>query len=440
MGVHMSTPMLSKDSHDGHDQGLAFGKSSMQGWRMSMEDASIAILDLQPDGRSKQPEPSSLEDRVSFFGVYDGYGGANVSMYAAGNTHNILANQEAFGTGDFEQALKDSFLATDEAIWKAKYGHEDGGCAAIVGLITRDRIYVVSYSNWLAGTLLNAALPNPIQANAGNARAVLSVRGRVKPLSNKHIPANEGENARIMRAGGSVRDDRIDGYLKMSRALGHFKYKDKPELAPELQIITADLSVVTHQVVEDDEFLIIASYGLWDVMSGQSATYFVRRGIVAKQSLSTICENIMDHCLSKHSYGEESWGRDNMTVIIIAFLQGKGIEDWYRKIVDRVANGDGLCASPKFGETLSAIVSYLITSIETLLLAKILGPELRKYWSNEWVLVLLNTADESKDKVKGMDIKSKHARKLSLQDKLAGWTFAGEKNEPTNLDISPSIP
>lgn len=140
MGVHMSTPMLSKvcewpssrskwhsslfsllqDSHDGHDQGLAFGKSSMQGWRMSMEDASIAILDLQPDGRSKQPEPSSLEDRVSFFGVYDGYGGANVSMYAAGNTHNILANQEAFGTGDFEQALKDSFLATDEAIWKGK--------------------------------------------------------------------------------------------------------------------------------------------------------------------------------------------------------------------------------------------------------------------------------------------------------------------------------
>lgn len=78
----------------------------------------------------------------------------------------------------------------------AKYGHEDGGCAAIVGLITRDRIYVVSYSNWLAGTLLNAALPNPIQANAGNARAVLSVRGRVKPLSNKHIPANEGKQTR----------------------------------------------------------------------------------------------------------------------------------------------------------------------------------------------------------------------------------------------------
>lgn len=68
-----------------------------------------------------------------------------------------------------------------------------------------------------------------------------------------------------MRAGGNVRDDRIDGYLKMSRALGHFKYKDKPELAPELQIITAYPSVVTHQVADDDEFFIIASNGkyLW---------------------------------------------------------------------------------------------------------------------------------------------------------------------------------
>lgn len=92
-------------------------------------------------------------------------------------------------------------------------------------------------------------------------------------------------------------------------------------------------------------------------MSGQSATYFVRRGIVAKQSLSTICENIMDHCLSKHSYGEENWGRDNMTVIIVALLQGRSLEEWYRKIADRVANDDGLCAGPEFGETPSTVIS-----------------------------------------------------------------------------------
>lgn len=85
---------------------------------MSMEDASSAILDLRLEHRSKQPNPSSLEGRVSLFGVYDGYGGAKVSVYAAGNAFDILTNQEAFKTGDFEQALKDSFLATDEAMGK----------------------------------------------------------------------------------------------------------------------------------------------------------------------------------------------------------------------------------------------------------------------------------------------------------------------------------
>lgn len=88
---------------------------------------------------------------------------------------------------------------------------------------------------------------------------------------------------------------------------------------------------------------------------------------------------------------------------------------------------------------LSAVVSYLMDSVETLPLAKILGPELRKYWSEESAPVLLNTADKSTDKDRGMDTKSKPARKLSLQDKLAGWTFAGLENEPKNRDTSPSI-
>lgn len=77
---------------------------------------------------------------------------------------------------------------------------------------------------------------------------------------------------------------------------------------------------------------------------------------MAKQSLSTICEYIMDRCLSKHSYGEENWGRDKMTAII-TLLQGSSLEEWYRKIADRVSNGDGLCTGPEFGETPSIIIS-----------------------------------------------------------------------------------
>lgn len=40
-----------------------------------------------------------------------------------------------------------------------------------------------------------------------------------------------------------------------------------------------------------------------------------------------------------------------MTTIIITLLQGSSLEECYRKITDRVSNGDGVCASLEFGET-----------------------------------------------------------------------------------------
>ena len=80
-----------------------------------MEDAHAAVLDLQAES-DKEFEAAGPDDRLSFFGVYDGHGGDKVALYAGENMHKILAKQAAFKTKDFEQALKDGFLATDRAI------------------------------------------------------------------------------------------------------------------------------------------------------------------------------------------------------------------------------------------------------------------------------------------------------------------------------------
>lgn len=129
-----------------------------------MEDAHAAILDLQAEDAEKGFTAASVEDRLSFFGVYDGHGGDKVALFAGENIHKILAKQEAFKKKDFEQALKDGFLATDRAILNGKclltnrsicvsllgtdpkYEEEVSGCTASVGLISKTTIYVVSYS------------------------------------------------------------------------------------------------------------------------------------------------------------------------------------------------------------------------------------------------------------------------------------------------------
>ena len=103
-------------SDDGQDECCIYGLSAMQGWRISMEDAHAAILDLQPEDSGKSRNTSPPEQRLAYFGVYDGHGGEKVAQFAGENIHKIIAKQDAFKKGDIEQALKDGFLATDRAI------------------------------------------------------------------------------------------------------------------------------------------------------------------------------------------------------------------------------------------------------------------------------------------------------------------------------------
>jgi protein phosphatase 2C family protein 2/3 len=166
-----------------------YGLSAMQGWRISMEDAHTAVLNLLEDNpKAAKEHPSKL----SFFGVFDGHGGSNVALFAGDNIHRIVAKQDTFKAGNYEQALKDGFLATDRAILNGmlppdvpadaegrgdesqgvrdrpaaattvgitralrhgsltwifradpKYEEEVSGCTACVGLITDDKIYIV---------------------------------------------------------------------------------------------------------------------------------------------------------------------------------------------------------------------------------------------------------------------------------------------------------
>ncbi|KAK2753447.1 Protein phosphatase 2C 2 [Onygenales sp. PD_40] len=329
MGQTLSEPVVEKISDEGQDECVLYGVSAMQGWRISMEDAHAAVLDLQAKYLAKNHQPTDPNDRLSFFGVYDGHGGEKVALFAGDHVHRIVASQDAFAKGDIEQALRDGFLATDRAILEdPKYEEEVSGCTASVAVISKEKIRV---------------------ANAGDSRSVLGVKGRAKPLSFDHKPQNEGEKARISAAGGFVDFGRVNGNLALSRALGDFEFKKSADLAPEQQIVTAYPDVTTHEITEDDEFLVIACDGIWDCQSSQAVIEFVRRGIAAKQELHQICENMMDNCLASNSE-TGGVGCDNMTMVIVGLLHGKTKEEWYKTIGERVANGDGPCAPPEYAE------------------------------------------------------------------------------------------
>lgn len=88
-----------------------------------MEDAHACVLDLQPLQGDEELKPVDSDLRITYFGVYDGHGGDKVAIYTGEHLHNIVAKQDAFKSGNFEQALKDGFLAIDRAILSGPSPH-----------------------------------------------------------------------------------------------------------------------------------------------------------------------------------------------------------------------------------------------------------------------------------------------------------------------------
>uniref|UniRef100_A0A1A9X4D4 protein-serine/threonine phosphatase n=1 Tax=Glossina brevipalpis TaxID=37001 RepID=A0A1A9X4D4_9MUSC len=102
MGAYLSQPKTEKESTDESNDYLVVGACSMQGWRNSQEDAHNSIL--------------TYDTNASFFAVYDGHGGAEVSTYCSDKFPAFLKTLSTFQEGAFEQALKDAFLGFDKTL------------------------------------------------------------------------------------------------------------------------------------------------------------------------------------------------------------------------------------------------------------------------------------------------------------------------------------
>lgn len=127
----------------------------------------------------------------------------------------------------------------------------DDGSTAVSALIVNRTIYV---------------------ANVGDSRAVLCVQGgRAVDMSADHKPNREDEKARIEKLGGRIIHYgtwRVQGVLAVTRALGDRRLKAYVSAEPEIK---------SWKLQDGDDFLILASDGVWDVLSSQAAVDIVRQ-------------------------------------------------------------------------------------------------------------------------------------------------------------------
>jgi len=277
MGNHLVAPVTDKNTSHFAANGLEAGISEMQGFRNSMEDTHVATT-----------IPSAPDHTL--FAVFDGHCGVAAAKFAEKHFVDVLSQSAEWLTYlatkspvHLTDALTNCFIRIDTDM-RNDPTILDAGCTAVVVIVTPTMI---------------------VCANAGDSRAVMSQFAMRHPiaLSHDHKPDNPDESARIVANGGYVNNGRVNGSLAVSRALGDFELKPMVSGLPDFEI-----HMRNH---DQDEMIIIACDGLWDVFSNDDAIYSARDIFAEGETdLRLVAEEMLDMSLNKGSH-------DNISAIVV---------------------------------------------------------------------------------------------------------------------------
>lgn len=222
-------------------------------------------------GRVTMEDEYYVADGGRFAAVFDGHGGGGVSIFLKEHlfdtVNKFLAIRHWEERDDYPgrtpslacqvAALRQAFQQIDNEVLEDDSLRYQGSTAVAV---------VLHESEDGHRTLLSA--------NVGDSRAILSRRGKAVDLTRDHKPNEEKEKKRILATGETIEWDRYAKVhrvrnLSLSRAIGD-RYA-KP-------IVSGEVEIKHFPVLDDgDEFFLLASDGLWDVMTSQDVVTYVHK-------------------------------------------------------------------------------------------------------------------------------------------------------------------
>ena len=304
MGAYLPAPDREKEVLAAENFALRYAAGTMQGWRLANEDAFLVELDLG--------------QYSSCFGVFDGHSGGEVAHYATKRLAPVMTANQRFHSGRLEVTLQETFLQLDEELASAE--GQKALLRSMRGLDPGTPVDEVNAHSLAGSTACVAVVRNSqlVVASVGDSRAVLAVNGKAVELTVDHKPELPEEKRRIRRAGGSVEDNRVMGTLNLSRSLGDFEYKHNPDLAAEEQMVTAFPDVKSIVLSKDAHFLVLATDGLWDVLSPQECVDYVYARL-NKQPLEKALRELLDSCVADDVRLSGGIGCDNITCILVQF-------------------------------------------------------------------------------------------------------------------------
>lgn len=321
-----------------------YGISEAIGARPTMEDRSVVIQNLigaPPDFYYGGEPKETLNElaMTTFAAVFDGHGGGECSNYLVDVLpkfvrSQMLAEREALRvaiensrgargahseqTEDaaselMRRILKTAYLRADKEFITPKSAPQSGSTAATVILMGR-RLFA---------------------ANVGDSRVVLCRGGgQCVELTSDHKPSRPDEAARVRAAGGFILHKRVMGELAITRAFGDksFKMGIKAMLEEEAEdmsgavgmsdndiakdltapLVSAEPEIASMVLSHNDEFLLLACDGLFDVFRSQDAIALARQELIAHRGEpAEVARILSDQAIRVRR------SRDNVSILII---------------------------------------------------------------------------------------------------------------------------
>ncbi|KAF2290278.1 hypothetical protein GH714_007497 [Hevea brasiliensis] len=220
-------------------------------------------------------------NELGLFAIFDGHLGHDVANYLQTHLFDNILKEHDFWT-DTESAIRRAYHTTDVEILEKAFVLGKGGSTAVTAILINGQKLVV--------------------ANVGDSRAVISKNGVAKQLSVDHEPSKEKNT--IESRGGFVSNlpgdvPRVDGQLAVARAFGDKSLKIHLSSEPDVAEETID---------DDTEFIILASDGIWKVMSNQEAVDTIKD----IKDAHSAAKRLIDEAVSRKS-------KDDISCIVVRF-------------------------------------------------------------------------------------------------------------------------
>ncbi|RDA94510.1 hypothetical protein CP533_2718 [Ophiocordyceps camponoti-saundersi (nom. inval.)] len=313
-------------------------------------DTPIAATDAsEKDGAGREVEEAPHQEMIQsdngYFAIFDGHAGTFAADWCGKKLHIILEDIiRKYPNAAIPELLDRTFTTVDAHLEKLPL--KNSGCTAAIAVLRwEDRVPCdrsVTGSAPVAPAAVAAAkevtkssdaepseqdaeapavsVPEGVHsklkasasrqrvlytANVGDARIILCRGGKALRLSYDHKGSDENEGKRISNAGGLILNNRVNGVLAVTRALGD----------AYLKALVTGHPYTTETVIQTDldEFIIIACDGLWDVCSDQEAVDLIRN----VHDPTAASKLLVDHALSRFS-------TDNLSCMIVRFDKETG--------------------------------------------------------------------------------------------------------------------